>query len=166
MLQEKKKSGRENPSDVRKKSSLKPRTAEVEANMLSSADGMLGPQLSLAVLEAKDLMSTRVKAFAPHENMSCNHKARKGYLLHGKKLKTKTNYIFWTIDAKEYPEQCPGKKYPIKVYNSFGKIITKIQISHKNHSEASDSPRVPDSIKTNIILEWHFHKPGHIGLPR
>lgn len=81
-----------------------------------------------------------------------------------KKAKKQTNYIFWTIDAKEYPEQCTGKKYPIKVYNSLGKI--KIQICHKNHSEATDSPRVPDSIKTNTLLEWHFHKPGHIGLSR
>lgn len=75
--------------------------------------------------------------------MSWNHKARKGYLLceGGKKAKKQANYIFWTIDAKKYPEPCTGKKNPIKVYNSFGKIIIKIQSCHKNHSEANDSPR-------------------------
>lgn len=80
--------------------------------MFWSAGGILGPQLSLIVLEAKDLKSTRVNDFAPHENMSWNHKARKGYLLceGGKKAKKQANYIFWTIDAKEYPEPCTGKK--------------------------------------------------------
>lgn len=93
MLQEKKEKkkweGKSFWYQKEKKSPLKPRTVEVETNMLWSAGGILSPQLSLIVLEAKDLISTKVKAFAPHENMSWNHKARKGYLLHEKKLKNK-----------------------------------------------------------------------------